>query len=204
MSQVRISMTTFNDFVAASSMTKLTQVRNAKRIYDAPNEDFKLQDYYLALRLGIGKCLEADGDRRALDDVLSHVHDGKKVANYVACVDGLKRWIGRKTIEWMGCPRRPWSSGDLVVSVNPEAGLRIGGVAHVIKLHLKAPVLSQRAADPMLRLLEITHGRQGQVGILDVRRSRLIVPTKSLAGLDPLLAGEAASFVTMWEQVSVA
>lgn len=56
-------------------------------------------------------------------------------------------------------------------------------------------------ANVMLRLLELGYGRIAnpvRVAVLDVLSGRLIEPTSPLAYLDPVLAGEAASFNAMF------
>jgi hypothetical protein len=94
------------------------------------------------------------------------------------------------------------------VGVNPELFLSVDGTRHVIKLYFKqSEKLSVDRANVVLRLLELAY-RKGSspagtpaVAIFDLAQGDFIVPTASLAYLDPLLAGEAASFVTIWPSV---
>jgi hypothetical protein len=39
------------------------------------------------------------------------------------------------------------------------------------------------------------------VGVLDVRRAKLIVPTRVIPGMDALLKAEAVAFVSLWSSV---
>jgi len=110
----------------------------------------------------------------------------------------------RKDLEWSGCRTARWESGELSVNVNPELGLRINGVEHVIKLYFKKDEPRKRLLEPTLRLIELTlpQGKGAATpGILDVRRRRLFTPTVEVPDIDALLVGEAAAFVAMWSQV---
>jgi len=57
-------------------------------------------------------------------------------------------------------------------------------------------------ANPLLRLIELTHGSIGMAAVLDVRKSKLHVgPTTRPADLDILLRTEAASYVAIWNAI---
>jgi hypothetical protein len=44
-------------------------------------------------------------------------------------------------------------------------------------------------------------GKKTEVGVLDVKRSKLFVPTREISDLDALLHGEAAALVGIWERL---
>jgi hypothetical protein len=95
----------------------------------------------------------------------------------------------------MKARKKTWSSGDLRVAVNPELCGEIGGDIHAIKLYFRAEPLSKARSDVALALLQQAFGKKTSVGMLDVRRSKLFVPTREIANLDALLHGEAAALV---------
>ena len=76
---------------------------------------------------------------------------------------------------------------------------------HAIKLYFNGSErLTPDRANVILRLLELSY-RRGQspegrptVGVLDLAQGVFHLPTSSLAYLDPVLAGEAASFEAMY------
>jgi hypothetical protein len=196
---VTISLTTFTDFVAATGTARLTKVRNAKRFYEAGYAPQR--DYYKPLKDRIVDSFADGWDRTLLARLLEEVDDPKKLANYEACRLGLTRWAGRKTFTPLSARTARWQSGDLRVGVNPELWVAIGGGPHAIKLHLKADELSQQKANLVLHLMKKCVGGRAEVGILDVRRSKLFTQTREIAGLDALLASEALAFTTLWESL---
>jgi hypothetical protein len=89
--------------------------------------------------------------------------------------------------------------------VNPELGLKIHGVSHVIKVYLKdEPPLIKNRAQLILRLLEKSLASRGvprTFGVLDARKAKLHTIGAPPIGIDALLAGEAVAFKTMFEQL---
>jgi hypothetical protein len=72
----------------------------------------------------------------------------------------------------------------------------------VLKLFFSTEPLSKFVVNPMLRVIEQTHGRLGIAAVLDVQRGKLHVgPTAKPNDLDILLASEAASFVEIWNRL---
>lgn len=157
-------MTTFVDFVVASGTGKITQIREAKAFYEDTGVPYHLRAFYKPLTEAITASFAAGGDRDPLDDCTRNTTDAKKIVHYKANVAGLKKWLGRKTIAWNGISSKTWKSSGLDVSVNPEIGATVAGQDLVFKFYLKAPELSKRSIEPMLRLLEATHGRRATVG----------------------------------------
>jgi hypothetical protein len=87
------------------------------------------------------------------------------------------------------------------VNVNPELRAKIDGKRHVVKLYLKAVPLSKQKANVALHLLERYTLPRTTPGVLDVRRSKLYVPTIPVEGMDALLRTEAAAFTALWNSV---
>ena len=197
-----VSLTTFIDFVAATGTARLTKVRTAKRQYS--EEWDPARDFYKPLRDRIQRCAADGWDAANLRKLLADVSDPKKQANYEACRAGIVKWArsGDKTLRpFPTSGKTAWRSGALEIRVNPELFVQAGGHKRVVKLYFKSDPLSQQKAHVVLRLLELTVGEKSEVGVLDVRRAKLFVPTKTDPGIDALLAAEAAAFSTMWDGV---
>jgi hypothetical protein len=197
-----ISLTTFVDFVLASGTPRLTCIRNAKAMYST--EYHPPFDFYKQLREFIIEMHSAGKPASALDRFVVSNANAKKAATYRECVASYKKLMGSRPIEWTGSEAAKWEIGDLSVKVNPELGLRIDGVNHVVKLYFKQPQPSKLRLETMLHLLEKVlpkNNKPAIPAILDVPRGKLIVPTVRVNGLDALLAGEAAAFVAMWRAV---
>ena len=205
-----ITMTTFVDFVVAGSGTpKLTAVKNAKAQYERGY--YPAEDFYKPLRECIAEAAQKNlKGGETLDTVRSTLNklDRKKLNAYQECGEGYKKWRGRKDIVWdrdfNPQDSSEWSHDRLVVRVNPEIGLLIKGVPHIVKLYFKAPQLSELRLQTMYYLLKRYDYRghsNFNVGILELRRGRLRVPSRNIPDIGHLLAGEAAAFQTMWESL---
>lgn len=195
-----ISLTTFVDFVIASGTPRLTVVRKAKEQYLQKYEP--PFDYWKQLREAIVDGHAAEAPAEALKHLLANLDDKRKIQNYTACANGYAKWLGKKNISWLGAMTQKWTSGDLIVRVNPEIGLLINGQKHIIKLYFKQQQLSKLRVDTVLHLLHSTvvSKENGMIaGVLDVRNGKLISPTVSQAEIHALLVGEALAFSGMWK-----
>jgi hypothetical protein len=197
-----ISLTDFVDFVISSGTPKLTKVGNIKN----RREYQPAFDFWKPLRDGIVAFHRARSqNRRDLDRITSGVTDQKKSVRYPECIRAYKRFLGRKRVSWFAPPTGRWGPQDLTIRINPELGLNINGIPHVIKLYFKAEPLSRRRVEIVLLLLQAA--LQGQVrrgthyAILDVPRARLFEDPHPNASLLPLLQGEASSFLTIWNNI---
>lgn len=193
-----ISMTTFLDFVQASGRGRLSAILRAKAQYDARYQP--ATDYYKGLRERIQAMHQQSEPSSVLNQFLSDLDNSRKERNYRQCVRGYQAWLGRRQARWLGKSSRIWTSGDLRVKVNPELGLELDGERYRIKLYFKENAAIRSRLEAMLRLLEVTMPASEGIApaILDVPRGRLIQLQRAQPGLDALLAGEAAAFLTMW------
>lgn len=201
-------MTTFVDFVVARSGTpRLTAVKKAGAQYERGYDP--AEDFYKPLRKCIAEAAQKNlKGNETLDTVRSILVklDQKKLNAYQECGVGYKTWRGRKDIVWDKdfAPQESseWSHDRLVIRINPEIGVLIKGVPHIVKLYFKSPDLSQLRLETMYCLLKQYNYKghsEFNVGILDLRRGRLRVPNRDIPDIDHLLAGEAAAFQTMWD-----
>lgn len=197
---MEVSMTTFLDFVSKAGNPKITCVRVAKEQYGQEYE--RARDYWLPLRNSIVSMHAASGDSDQLDVVVKNAHP-KKAANYKACVKQYKRWMrGKRFSGWESSSSVLWSSGGLNVRVNPELVLSVDGKPRVVKLYFKAEKLTATRSSAGLALLHSTWGNKGKVGLLEVQRGILHeMPPSASPGQAVLLAGEAAMFVALWNEL---
>lgn len=153
---IDISMTSFVDFVSATGPSRLTVARNIKRSYEKGYDP--RTDYWRPLRKAIAASFASGYDRKALDRELQNVTDPKKLANYHACAAALDSWAKRLSFGPMRNRKKPWTSGELQVAVNPELCWNIGKTQHVIKLYFRADPLSKARSDVALALLQEAFG----------------------------------------------
>lgn len=82
-----------------------------------------------------------------------------------------------------------------------ELHLDIAGEPHLIKLYFKGKKISKQRVDVALHLLNSKAAKGTTAGILDLRRSKLYVPTVVKPGMASLLKAEAAAFTSLWEEL---
>jgi len=204
MSDKSVSFTVFIDFVTATGISRLTKARNAKK---QAEEDYDPKtDFYKPLRDTIIQMHEEGKGKSVLNDFLEGPIYPRKLGHYRDCIQSYIKWMGRKNFEWSGCTTVHWKHGDIDIRVTPELGLRINGQEHLVKLHFKPPELSKRQIECLLHLMHVTKPKSKKtctVGILDIRRAKLITPTRQIPGIDAWLQGEASAMSTMWDQVEI-
>jgi len=198
-----ISLTSFVDFVTKSGRPKLTAVRSTKKQMDegyGPEKDF-----YKRIREAIIEMHQTAGSISRVSAILPGLTHKSKVNLYPKLVEGYKKWRSRRGAEWFDPPSTIWSSGGLNVRVNPELGLKIKGTPHLIKLYFKEAELAKNKIDIVTHLMAVACASRAPddcvMGVLDVRRSKLIKPTVPIEGLDIMLDSEAAYWVTAWNKL---
>jgi len=199
---LKISLTDFVDFTIKSGSPKLTKVRQIKE--RPPYEP--AFDFYRDLRLKIIEFHKnGEKDKTILDDFANDISDKRKIRRYRDIVRGYKKFLGRKEIEWFDPPSGEWGPEDIKIAINPELGLLIGNIRHIIKLYFKADQLDKRRID-MINLLmceafNIQQENELFCGVLDVQRGRLFPTDEPDKALLPLLYGEAESFRAIYERL---
>lgn len=197
---IEISLTEFVDFVTKAGSPKLTVVRDVKKRHDEGYNP--AADFYKKLRDGIVEIHRRGKPKSALDALAVGITDRNKRRAYPLLIQGYKRFLGNKRVTWFNPPDKPtWTHGDLAVRINPELGLRINGIPHLIKMYLKQEPLRKLAIPTILHLLHINLADKKnpkQIGILDVRHGRLIPVEDFDPSFTPLLEGEALSFANIY------
>lgn len=196
-----VSLTTFMDFVSKSGSAKLTVVRQWKN----KPEYHPARDFYKLVRDTIVEMHRSGGVPGMLAGLLDGLGNQNRLAHYPSVIDGYSRWLSRRRHEWFGPPNASWAHGDLAVTVNPELGLVISDVPHIIKLYFKAEPLSRQNAAVIMGLMGLACrdqvGDDHMVGVLDVRNARLYTRGVGIDTDTALLRGEAAYWLTVWPEV---
>jgi hypothetical protein len=196
----KVSLTTFVDFVSKSGTPKITVVKRFKR-GEAYRPAF---DFYKTVREAIVGVHKHGRPGRTLDALLEGPIDPRKLEPYRAVVRGHRRFMRRRRATWFEPPKGSWSRGGIVVHVNPELGLEIGGVRWVVKLYFKAEKLPRKDVTTITRLMETALAEAGspeRFAVLDVRRGALHASSGSAPGVDALLESEAAAFAAILASV---
>jgi hypothetical protein len=195
---MKVSLYSFATFVAGGPSAKLSAVASAKH----PTAYDPVTDWWKQLREFLRKNHQNGGSQKDLIKFATGVTQ-KKQAGYAHRVKNYNAWWAKNVIASAPGQALVWSASGVSVSVNPELFLLVNGQRHVIKLYFKqSEKLSADRANVVLRLLDLKYGKsQTVVGLLDLAQGTFLTPSTSLAYLDPLLAGEAASFAAIWPAV---
>lgn len=196
-----ISLTYFVDFVLKAGTPKITAVASFKN-----REDYSpTVDFYKQLREKILETLKAGAKISTMETWALSVQEKKRPA-YLAVISGLKTFMGKRSYKWFALKKKTLAVGPISLSVNPEVGLEIDGVRHVIKLYLRdEPPLVKNRAQLILHILQRAYSgpdSEGHTfGVLDARKGKFHASGAEPPGIDALLEGEAVAFKTMYDAV---
>lgn len=197
---MRVSLTTFVDFSLSIGPSRITHVRDAKAMYTAGYDPAR--DYWRGLRQGI-----VDMHKRAMPhEHLVAVGQSQKVrkqSNYFSAASMYITWLEKQSVKgFFEPPDGLWTYEQLQVLINPEVGLVVSGKKVLVKLYFKAEKPTPRRLDETLCLLQQSFPKTDALcGILDVRRGRLFTSESGVPDLMPLVIGDAASFIAMWDSL---
>ena len=126
--------------------------------------------------------------------------NARKTVHYAAIAAEYVRWWGRKTLSWFDPPRATWSSNGVTVNVNPELGLSVNGVEHVVKLHFKGDAIARYRVPVALELMAgtlATRRPRALFSVLDVRRRRMYTYAPNRL-MPAQLVAENAYIASLW------
>jgi len=195
-----VSLTYFVDFVLKAGTPKLTVVKDFKY-----RDDYKpFMDFYKDLRDKVVETHVAGGSIGDLQSWAASQATPKR-SPYLAILAGYQKFYGkRKKYTWFDPPSTVHQIGSLPLSVNPELGLEIQGVRHVIKVYWKDEPLTKPKVQLVLHLMDQAlagSATSATFGLLDARKGKLHTMAAPTPGLDALLAGEANNFLTVFAQI---
>jgi len=196
-----VTLTRFVDFVSKAGTPKMTVVKDWKY-----RDDYSpATDYYKRIRDAIVEMHKRGRSTASLVSFAESLDDPKKRDSYIEIAKGYRRWVGKKTVTWFAPPSGLWSHAGLDVAVNPEIGLVINGTPHLLKLYFKADGLTKNRIDLVTHLMSVALADKCPDGcvmcVVDARSAKCIQPTVPIAGLDVLIKGEAAYWMTVWPSV---
>ena len=191
-----ISIADFVDFVLRTGFPKITKVTEIfNRGPYVPSHDFwkPLRDHI---------CEFHEGTANDLSFGSTGAHE-RKQNRYEEAIKGYKKFLKSTSFEWFKPHHAQWVFEDLVVRINPEVGLVVGGELILVKLYFKQEPLSKSRVQVALSLMSAGQkDKKFQVGILDVVRSKLYKQTLQSVQMEALLRGEASTFLGIWHSLS--
>jgi len=194
----KMSLTDFVDVVSKSGTPKATHVT---RVINRPKYT-PASDFYKPLRDCIIETHRSGLSPKFVQAILHHLKDEKKAGNYPDAVKGYCSWWGTKKVQWFEPPTGEFERHGVAVSVNPELGLLIHGVPHIIKLYFKADKLAKNRTEIVTHLMEeclrpMCCGDE-VMAVLDVRNGKLFAAKPSIPSLTAMLGAELAYISALW------
>jgi hypothetical protein len=192
----KVSLTYFVDFVMKSGTPKLNVVRDFKE----RDKYEPFADFYKHAREAMIDAHKGPLPKKALDRFLLAVKEEKRRKVYPSVIKGHKRFLGNRAALWFQPPAGSLKINGMEINVNPELGLVIDDVPHVIKLYFKESRLVANRVSAIAHLMTVALAPQAPscvFGLLDLRRSKLHVLRAPNPSLHALLEGESASFAAM-------
>lgn len=173
----RLSLSDTVDIISKAGSPKATKVSQVKN----RDQYQPFSDFYKRLKSGIIDIHEAGGTKSALDNIATSQTDSKKRSVYPVVIKGYKKWWGSKQLGWYAPFSQTYTQHGVDVRVNPDLGLYINGVPHLIKLYLKDEKLMKARVDVITALMETALGAQAQPGtvmaVIDVRNGKMFTGT---------------------------
>jgi type I restriction enzyme S subunit len=198
---IKITLTDFVDFVLLSGGKKLSKVREVKKRggYDSKT------DYYKIIREKIIGTLKYNKPISEINKAINLTTDDSKKKNYKLIIDGYKKFLGKKNLVYFEPPKNKYNYKELTLTLNPELGLIIKDVPHVIKLYFKKDKIEKDKIHSIICLMETQLkdmvDSNTKFTVLDIQKSKLYYKDKRKVDFMPLILGEADSFITMWNRI---
>jgi len=201
----KVGLTTFANYLTATSSERIDCVRQQIRIYGqtyVPGPAF-YKDFVEAVRRGRVESADELRMRR----VVSAQSEGPRRQHYA---DLARHWLAMDTLRLPGAPcgSATWQTPRLTVGVRPDFALRdADGRIIVVKLWLREQPLNRDAARGCLWLLrqhmaELSPGATPVV--VDLRRENVhrIGRRPFKRGFDAYLEAEAEAMAALWQRLA--
>ncbi len=197
-----VSMSSFIDYVMATTTNKVAAVANHRRGRNNPATDF-----YRPLRETLVAAWAKGRDpAKACSSLMTTIGDGRAEVIFPALIEGHQRFVEAHRPSYFKPVGGLLPAGArLAIAINPELGLVIGGEPHHLKLWFRREPLTQRRVDVTVALmtrLDVPSGHR--VAMLDLRNAQLYYLAAKSAQtipwrkLDALITGEAAGYAGLW------
>ncbi len=197
-----LSLTDLVDIVSANGTPKMTKIRQIKH---RPQYE-PAHDFYRRLRETIQETHESNLSKNHLNSCLVNLTDKNKMTLYPPLISAYRKWWGKKNLTWFSPAGATYSHLGFDIGINPELGLEIAGVPHLIKLYFKGDPLVKNRIDIITHLMSVhalpyCANPNTVMGVLDIRRSKLITPTVPIQGLSNYLNAEMAFIASIWPTI---
>jgi len=157
------------------------------------------------MRDGLQEYHKKENNHKDDLDIIVNNAPLKKQERYKSAIDGYRKFLGKKIISWFDPPKNNWIYNDLDIRVNPELGLMYDGKRYVIKLYFKDENPTKNRFPVVWSMMNYALRNKKTedciMAVLDVAKGKLFESPEKETILQPLLLGEAASFLLIWKEL---
>jgi len=190
--EIEIGLTTLSAFLAATTPADRTRaVKTAVEMF--ANSYDPRNDFYKRMRTALERSVVINSDE-PLELAIRNAPENKR-GHYAQIAQGWQNWRPRQLAS-RSAEHAVWRSGSVAVKVNPLLATTVDKMEITAAVYLKAPDLSDNAAQAMNRIMELALGCSvGETAVLDVRRAKLKRGSKRrIRDYDDWLESEIAAF----------
>lgn len=199
---ISISLIDFADYVMKVGLSQRTKVKElCFRENYCPSHDF-----WKCLREAIQRFhINGSKDISIIENTVLPLIDRKKLGCYPTAIQGYKRFLGRKKIEWFVPNRDTWKFRELQVRVNPDLGLIFDGTRYLVKLHFKDSPLDAHKLKLVFALMRTCLSpeelRNTKMAVIEVPKGKLYIEGKIDPTVGIVLEAQAISFIHLWNSI---
>jgi hypothetical protein len=186
-------MKEFSEIATTETIKKARVISKQKNRDDYSPE----KDFYKILRDHIQTMHKNERDVEYLENAPRATTHTARKEHYNIMISQYKKWIKKKKIEYFQPPRDAYTTSNTHIIANPELGLEINGVPHVVKLFLHKDKLTQVRANFMLAIMDCLWPEKNNV-ILDVRNKKEFKFSGNAANYIQAINAEVASIESIW------
>lgn len=189
----------------ANSTNERTRRSIVRRTYRTSDATYDVRtDFYKRAREALKRLRGVDPDLSELQVVASAASE-KRRAHYRRVLGGFALWAEQRQLEFFLAPRGAWAEGDIEVPINPELGLIIDGIRHLVKLNFNQSALSEREVAVVHDLMHTVFGRSVPSGtrmsVLDLATGRLYTSDRPSRLASTRLSRQAAAIARLLAEV---
>lgn len=205
MTKAAISLTEFMNFsTRKSTNSRMSAVKTIKYKGDY----HPAFDYWKQLRDEIKRVLEKELPIETLNNLIYSISEDK-VENYKRNINAFISFYKKYSPEYFDVGKAVWTFDEnLSVRANPELGLIISGVPHLVKIHYKSTNkdVSKQTVNTTLTAMQLATAEfplpeNPSFSVLNLTNKKLYSTDKLLDDDVTLLTADAFQFSYLWSKV---
>jgi hypothetical protein len=203
-----IPVAAFARFYESSSLNKVVRARNAHLMVTDP-EAYRIRDHYLDLRNTLAKTHWKTGEiadfEKALGPLVNEQADSRKGEHYLMAGEAYVDFWKKQEAEYFKVPSSDIRIAGLPIEVTTEVGMRRRGESFALKLWFNAGKPTRQFRQAVYYMTDrVRNGgwrEDWRLGVWDLRRQVILMPTPLPREFGLALEGQAAAFRQIWSRL---